>query len=216
MSADRDLEARVARDVQAAIGDLGLLVDDLSIVRAGKRRLVRIAVDDDLSGLAETDETGPVPPVALDTVAAATRAIDAALDASDVMGQAPYILEVGSPGMSRPLSEVRHFRRNVGRLVRLQLGDGSQVTGRIVRAGPADLTILAEPAARRTGAGRAGAGKTGAGKAGAPTPAQERVIAYADITRAEVQVEFGSAGTTPHDTHELATHELDMHDEQED
>lgn len=195
MSADRDLEARVARDVQAAIGDLGLLVDDLSIVRAGKRRLVRIAVDDDLSGLAETDETGPVPPVALDTVAAATRAIDAALDASDVMGQAPYILEVGSPGMSRPLSEVRHFRRNVGRLVRLQLGDGSQVTGRIVRAGPADLTILAEPAARRTGAGRAGAGRAGAGKAGAPTPAQERVIAYADITRAEVQVEFGPAGT---------------------
>ena len=122
------LERRVRDDVQQAVAPLGLLVDDLRITRAGKRRLVRIAVDDDLAGLAPGDETTPVPPVELDTVAEATRSIDNALDASDVLGSAPYVLEVTSPGTSRPLTEPRHFRRNVGRLVTLALTDGRLVT----------------------------------------------------------------------------------------
>ena len=50
--------------------------------------------------MADGDETSPVAPVTLDAVADATRAIDAALEESDVLGQSPYILEVTSPGTS--------------------------------------------------------------------------------------------------------------------
>ena len=69
MSEDRDLEGRVRRDAQEAVAPLGLLVYDLSISRAGKRSVVRIAVDDDLSGVPDGDETSPVAPVTLDAVA---------------------------------------------------------------------------------------------------------------------------------------------------
>ncbi len=197
MSADRDLEGRVRRDAQEAVAPLGLLVDDLSISRAGKRSVVRIAVDDDLSGVPDGDETSPVAPVTLDAVADATRAIDAALEESDVLGQSPYILEVTSPGTSSPLTQPRHFRRNVGRLVQLTLSDGSQATGRVVAAGPAELTIQPEASGSK---GRPGA---------TPDP---RTIPYVDIAKAGVQVEFNR--TDDADEADDASDEL--YDDQED
>lgn len=168
-----DLERRVLDEARRAVAPLGLLVDDLRITRAGKRRLVRIAVDDDLTDLAPDDETSPVPPLALDTVAEATRAIDRELDASDVLGSAPYVLEVTSPGTSRPLTAPRHFRRNVGRLVALTLADGGTLTGRIVAAG-ADGLRLADPQA-------------------AGNDEAVRFVDYAALHRAQVQVEFTHA-----------------------
>lgn len=197
MSADRDLEGRVRRDAQEAVAPLGLLVDDLSISRAGKRSVVRIAVDDDLSGVPDGDETSPVAPVTLDAVADATRAIDAALEESDVLGQSPYILEVTSPGTSSPLTQPRNFRRNVGRLVQLTLSDGSQATGRVVAAGPAELTIQPEASGSK---GRPGA---------TPDP---RTIPYVDIAKAGVQVEFNR--TDDADEADDASDEL--YDDQED
>lgn len=197
MSADRDLEGRVRRDAQEAVAPLGLLVDDLSISRAGKRSVVRIAVDDDLSGVPDGDETSPVAPVTLDAVADATRAIDAALEESDVLGQSPYILEVTSPGTSSPLTQPRNFRRNVGRLVQLTLSDGSQATGRVVAAGPAELTIQPEASGSQ---GRPGA---------TPDP---RTIPYVDIAKAGVQVEFNR--TDDADEADDASDEL--YDDQED
>lgn len=199
-AADRDLADRVRRDAQTALAPLGLLVDDLSIVRAGTRRLVRIAVDDDLSELADGDETSPVPPVTLDAVADATRVIDAALEESDVLGQAPYVLEVTSPGTSSPLTQPRHFRRNVGRLVQLTVGDGTQAAGRIVAAGATELTIQADPSAAKA----AKPGRRGT------IPPEPRTLAYADIAKAGVQVEF----TRADDAFDDASDE--PHDEQED
>ena len=197
MSEDRDLEGRVRRDAQEAVAPLGLLVYDLSISRAGKRSVVRIAVDDDLSGVPDGDETSPVAPVTLDAVADATRAIDAALEESDVLGQSPYILEVTSPGTSSPLTQPRNFRRNVGRLVQLTLSDGSQATGRVVAAGPAELTIQPEASGSK---GRPGA---------TPDP---RTIPYVDIAKAGVQVEFNR--TDDADEADDASDEL--YDDQED
>lgn len=180
-AADRDLEGRVRRDAQTAVTALGLLIDHLSISRAGKRSLVRIAVDDDLSGLPAGDEATPVPPVTLDAVAEATARIGAALDDSDVLGQSPYVLEVTSPGTSSPLSLPRHFRRNVGRLVRLSLADDTEVTGRIVRADGSQLVIGAPADQAR---------------------AAERVIPYVHIRRAGVQVEFTHAHENAYEPHD--------------
>ena len=68
---------------------------------------------------------------------------------SDVMGEAPYTLEVTSPGIDRPLTLPRHWRRNVDRLVKVDADDGAAVTGRI--AGSDDDGVDA----RRRGAPRA-------------------------------------------------------------
>ncbi|HRL78696.1 MAG TPA: ribosome maturation factor RimP [Propioniciclava sp.] len=103
-----------------AVGRLEL--DRLEIVRAGKRSVLRLYLDGD-----GPEGRGP----SLDEIADATRAISVALDESPAVGNAPYTLEVSSRGVSRPLTELKHFRRNVGRLVTLTLPEGS-LAGRIV------------------------------------------------------------------------------------
>ena len=109
----------------AILSGHSLELDDLEVAQAGRRSMVRVIVDGD--GPAGTGPT-------LDEIAAATRAISHALDGSDIMGEAPYTLEVSSRGVSRPLTRPVHYRRNVGRLLALTLSDASQLTGRIVSA----------------------------------------------------------------------------------
>ncbi|MCI4676378.1 ribosome maturation factor RimP [Candidatus Mycolicibacterium alkanivorans] len=80
-------------------------------------------------------------PLDLDTVAELSRAASAVLDALDTTE--PYVLEVSSPGVDRPLTEEKHFRRAHGRLVDVELVDGSAVKGRLgaVTDGVADLVV---------------------------------------------------------------------------
>jgi ribosome maturation factor RimP len=155
--------------VEAPLRDLGLLVEDVAVTPAGKRRLVRIWIDRVLDD-AGPDTTTVTEPLTLDEVADATRAVSEALDETAVMGEQPYTLEVTSPGLDRPLTGPRHFRRNVSRLVTLTPIDGPAVTGRIVRAGEEGLT-LEVPATKKTAASSAD-------------------FAYAAVSRAVVQVEF--------------------------
>lgn len=164
----RDLRGTV--DLPGPLGDLGLVVEDVAVTPAGRRRLVRIWLDRDLGALGPDDDSSVIDPLSLDEVADATRVIGAGLDASDALGEAPYVLEVGSPGVDRPLTQPRHFRRNVARLVEVSQGSAGAVTGRVVAAGPAAFTIL-----------------VAATKKEPPTSLR---IPYADITRAQVQVEF--------------------------
>ena len=101
--------------------------------------MLRIYVDGD-----GPDGRGP----SLDEIAGATRALSSALDDSPATGNAPYTLEVSSRGVSRPLTDPRHFRRNTGRLVALTLADGA-VTGRITEADASGVTLDVDGAARR-------------------------------------------------------------------
>jgi ribosome maturation factor RimP len=102
--------------------------------------------------------------VTLDDIAEATRAVGGALDDSDLMGETAYTLEVTSRGVDRPLTEPRHWRRNHDRLVRATLADGSQVTGRVGASDDLGVTLDVSGTPRR--------------------------LAYDDIDRAMVQVEF--------------------------
>lgn len=106
--------------------------------------------------------------VMIDDIAAATRTLSTALDESDVMGSMPYTLEVTSRGVDRPLTLPRHWRRNHDRLVKVQLVDGTTVEGRIHVATDdgADLT----------------------------TSEGEQHIAYADVSKALVQIELNRKG----------------------
>ena len=72
-------------------------------------------------------------PLDLDSIAALSRSSSELLDRLDAApGRgAPYVLEVTSPGVERPLTSEKHFRRARGRKVELTLSDGSQLTGRV-------------------------------------------------------------------------------------
>jgi len=107
--------------VEPVVGEAGLFLEDVAVVRAGNRSVVRITLD-----LPE-DEVGSLDS---DTLGDASRAISAALDANDVVPDA-YTLEISTPGTSRPLTELRHFRRARTRLVKLRLFDGGTVEGRL-------------------------------------------------------------------------------------
>lgn len=159
--------------VEGPLRDLGLLVEDVAVTPAGKRRLVRLWIDRILDATGDTTTT--TPPLTLDEVADATRAVSDALDETGAMGEQPYTLEVGSPGIDRPLTEPRHFRRNVSRLVTITPLEGPAVTGRITVAGETGVT-LEVPAVKQA-------------------PAQSVDVAYADVSRAVVQVEFSRAAS---------------------
>ncbi len=111
----QQLEAELA----GPLGALGLDLEAVEVTPAGKRRILRVAVDKDGG-------------VTLDDVADATREVNDVLDGSDVMGEQPYTLEVTSRGVDRPLTLPRHWRRNQDRLVEVSLADGESVTGRVL------------------------------------------------------------------------------------
>lgn len=113
---DRESLMRLLEPVVAAEG---LDLEDVVVTPAGKRRLLRVVVDKDGG-------------TSLDTVAAVSTAVAATLDDSDAMGSTPYVLEVSSPGVDRPLTEPRHFRRNRTRLVTVTTAEGTSLTGRLV------------------------------------------------------------------------------------
>jgi len=153
--------------LQAALAPSGLVLEDVAVTPAGRRRVVKVLVDRALDEVDPVSE--PTAPLTLDEVADATHLVSDALDASDVMGEQPYTLEVSSPGVGRPLTEPRHFRRNVGRLVTVH-HDGGEVTGRVVSASATEVSIEV-PAAKAT-------------------PARTETLPYAEVERAVVQVEF--------------------------
>lgn len=124
-SARRD---RLVELIEPIAAQAGLDLEGVTVTPAGKRRLLRVVVDKDGGvGLDETSEL--------------SRAVSDALDASDAMGEGPYTLEVTSPGVDRPLTEERHWRRAQGRLVRVPLRQEGEITGRVVAADGAGVSM---------------------------------------------------------------------------
>jgi ribosome maturation factor RimP len=101
-------KARVRAVIEPVVRANGYDLEDLALSRAGRRHVVRVMVDTDGG-------------ISLDDVAVVSRAISDALDSAEEAGgellAGEYQLEVGSPGVDRPLTEPRHWRRNTGRLV---------------------------------------------------------------------------------------------------
>ena len=109
--------------------------------------------------------------VNVDRCADVSRALGAEFDKSGVLGEQPYTLEVSSRGVSRPLTLPRHWRRNHGRLVKITLFDGDRMFGRIVDSDDEQARLDVE--------------------------GTEHDVAYADIRRAKVQVEFTTSLEDP-------------------
>jgi ribosome maturation factor RimP len=142
---DTDQVLKVATPVVHA---LGMDLESVKVTSAGRRRLLRIVVDSDHG-------------VNLDDAALASREISAKLDASDVMGDMPYTLEVSSPGVDRPLTQPRHWQRAVGRLVRVPVPESPSdpVQGRVLDADATEVVLDVNGARRRFAYAVLGAGK---------------------------------------------------------
>jgi ribosome maturation factor RimP len=106
----------------------GLELEDVKVSAAGNRRQLLVVVDSDEG-------------VDLDAMAEVSREVSQALDDSGVMGEAPYQLEVSSPGTDRPLTEPRHFLRNTGRLVKLRLKERGELIARIIAVDDTGLDL---------------------------------------------------------------------------
>jgi ribosome maturation factor RimP len=116
--------------VGPVINSQGYDLEDLSVTAAGRRSLIRVTVDGDDG-------------IDLDGIAAVSRAVSDVLDTDTADSAAfagPYVLEVSSPGVDRPLSEPRHWRRAVGRLVTVAVG-GADVSGRVVSYNEAEVVL---------------------------------------------------------------------------
>jgi ribosome maturation factor RimP len=111
----------------------------------------------------------------LDRIADVSRALSAKLDETDAMGEGEYTLEVGTPGAERLLKEHRHYRRAVGRLVKFQLVEGEELVARILTVDDDGLDAEVPGVKGRK-----------------PTA---RRLAFGDIDKARVQVEFSRKDT---------------------
>ena len=87
--------------VRDAVAGTGFELESLEEVRAGQRWLIRVIIDSDVG-------------VGLDDITTVSRAVSLALDQRDEMIAGPYTLEVTSPGVDRPLTQPRHWRRFAG------------------------------------------------------------------------------------------------------
>jgi ribosome maturation factor RimP len=153
---------RLTRLLEPVVHALDMDLEGIRVTSAGRRRILRVVVDADGG-------------VSLDDIALASRELSSKLDNAPEMGEQPYTLEVSSPGVDRPLTQPRHWRRAVGRLVVAPLAvsdssaqDGNGVAsaeGRIIGSSAAGVTLENDGVTRE--------------------------YAYADLGPGRVQVEFG-------------------------
>ena len=122
------LKDQIFELVAPLVEKAGLVLEDVQVQTPGKNRFVTIMVD---------SETG----LNLDQVTDISRLVSETMDKAPFMGDTPYTLEVTTPGVDRPLTAPRHFRKNVDRLVKITKNDGTQVKGRISSADENSVTL---------------------------------------------------------------------------
>ncbi|HEX4088419.1 MAG TPA: ribosome maturation factor RimP [Trebonia sp.] len=138
-------DKRLAELIEPVTAAAGFDLESVRMSVAGKRRLLRIVVDGDHG-------------VSLDDAADVSREISAMLDQANALGEVPYTLEVSSPGVDRPLTEPRHWRRAVGRLVKVKVAGDGTVEGRILAADADGVTLDLAKGERRLELGELGPG----------------------------------------------------------
>lgn len=161
-----DLRERITELLSPVLADDELELEDVELTPVGRRRMLRLIVDADGG-------------VSLDRLAQTSQHVAKALDDAALMGNGSYTLEVTSRGLDRPLTATRHWRRNLGRLVRVTDTEGRQFTGRVVEVEDDEVELDVEGDSRR--------------------------LAYGRIAKARVEVEFGSGDESENGTQPTGT-----------
>lgn len=141
--------------ISPAVTEAGFFLEEVQIATPGSHRIVTCVVD------------GPTP-LNLDQVTVASRLISELLDTAEFMGETHFTLEVTSPGVDRPLTQPRHWTKNLTRLIKVTLNDGATITGRLTEFNESDATLVENIKGR----------------------IKEHTVAFADIKRAVVEIEF--------------------------
>jgi ribosome maturation factor RimP len=155
--------ARLTSLIEPVLMAMEIDLETVKLASAGRRRVLRITVDAD-GGLS------------LDEIAEISREVSARLDSKNAMGDAPYTLEVSSPGVDRPLTQPRHWRRAIGRLVVVPVGADNHQLERDPATGPGTQ-------ARVVDADLDGVTLDIGGT--------RRTVSYSELGPGRVQVEFG-------------------------
>jgi len=149
------LKDQISELVTPVVSDQGFYLEDVHVATPGNHRIVTCIVDGDAS-------------LNLDQVTSVSRVISELLDEAAFMGETPFTLEVTSPGVDRPLTQPRHFAKNVDRLLKIIKLDGTEVTGRILSNTDLDVTLTVT----------------------VKKETLEQTVPLADIKRAVVEIEF--------------------------
>jgi ribosome maturation factor RimP len=143
----------IAVAITPAIEAAGCYLEEVTLTPAGKRKIMTVIVDGDTN-------------LSLDQVTAVSKEVSAIVEVLPALGDTPFTLEVTSPGVDRPLTHPRHWRKNHGRLINVTLEDGKVVKGRIGDSTEIDVEI------------------------------DSLKIAYAAMKRALIEIEFKSLKAT--------------------
>lgn len=114
-----DDKAKIVELLQPYLNGGQLYIVDCQVAgRQGGRIKVTILLDSD---------TG----ITIDECADISRRFGAQLDEINIFGEAPFTLEVSSPGVDYPLTFPRQYRRNMGRQLAVMLNDGIVHKGKL-------------------------------------------------------------------------------------
>ena len=141
----------ISAAITPALSDLGFYLEDITITSAGRRSMITVIVDGDNH-------------LSLDQVTVATKAIGEIVENIQSLGESAFTLEVTSPGLDRPLTKPRHWRKNIDRLVKIVLLDGKEVKGRVKDVSEISTTV------------------------------NDQVVKFSEIKRATLEIEFKQVG----------------------
>ncbi len=168
---------RLSDLLRPVVQNHGLYLEGVDVKVAGAHRTVAVVVD-----LPE-DQTGGV---GLDLIAEVSRGLADALDHDPDDEDQPYSLEVSSPGVSRPLTEHRHWRRSLNRMVNVRTTDGQDLSGRVLKVEDDGVHILPQMPVK---------------KGVKPKQGKEMHLPFDGIRKANVDIEFSH----PEDAHVIGT-----------
>ena len=141
----------ISAAITPALSDLGFYLEDITITSAGRRSMITVIVDGDNH-------------LSLDQVTVATKAIGEIVENIQSLGESAFTLEVTSPGLDRPLTKPRHWRKNIDRLVKIVLLDNKEIKGRVKDVSEISTTV------------------------------DDQVVKFSEIKRATLEIEFKQVG----------------------
>jgi ribosome maturation factor RimP len=146
------LASNLTELLNPAVTRAGFVLEEVSVTPVGKRRLISVVVD--------CENRNP----SLDEVTVVSKEVSSILDTYSQLGEMPFTLEVTTPGIDRPLTELRHWKKNIGRLVKITPNTGEKYVARIKEVLPREVVLELKN--------------------------QESNVQFSDIARAQIEVEF--------------------------